>query len=684
MRFLSPGFLFALLTIAIPIIIHLFNFRKFKKVYFSNVRFLREVQIESSSRRQLKDRFILLCRILAIAFLVLAFARPYIPSADQAGGGDRQTVSIFIDNSYSMEAVNKEGTLLDEAKRRAREISAAYGLNDKYQLLTNDFAGKDQRLLSREDFLKAIDEVEISAAVRNLSEIISRQEEIFSSEPNSRKNIYVISDFQNNLLPEKSLGVDTSINVRLVKLKATPQPNISIDSVWFLAAIHRPGDPERLVIKLRNNSDEEAENVPIKLNINGQQKALGSLSIQPRSTASDTLSFSGLISGWQLAELQITDYPIIFDDKFYFSFNVDSELPVLVMNGSGENPYINAVYRSDPFFRVSNTSVGNINYSRLPDYSLLVLNEADQISPGLVQQLTAYVTKGGDLMIFPSLQPDLEGFRTLLQSLKTDLPESIALAETKCSGINLQHSLFKGVFDRTSRQMDLPVARKFIRYSSLNTNRQTILDLPGNDIFLNEYRLGQGKIYLSAVPLNDESSNFARHSLFVPIMYQAALLSVRNQELYHKLNREQIVELPRIILSPGETLKLKNEGFEAIPDLRQNENMSQLYVADQIRQSGNYNLLKGDSVLAVLSFNESGAESDLSYASDREIVGKFPDGKPDLISPGAGSMENTVASIDRGLSLWKLCVILALLFLAAEILLVRYLKTAGPVTGSIT
>src|SRR3989339_322968 len=142
MRFLSPGFLFALLTIAIPVIIHLFNFRKFKKVYFSNVRFLKNVQIQTSSRQHLKDRLILATRILAISFLVLAFARPYIPVADQQNAFQQEVLSIYIDNSYSMEAVNKEGTLLDEAKRRAREIASAYSLNDKFQLLTNDFGGK--------------------------------------------------------------------------------------------------------------------------------------------------------------------------------------------------------------------------------------------------------------------------------------------------------------------------------------------------------------------------------------------------------------------------------------------------------------------------------------------------------------------------------------------------------------
>lgn len=675
MRFLSPGFLFALLAIAIPIIIHLFNFRKFRKVYFSNVRFLKFVQIQTSSRQHLKDRLILAARILALSFLVFAFARPYIPNAEQKNAYQEQVVSIFIDNSYSMEAVNKEGTLLDEAKRRAKEIASAYSLNDKFQLLTNDFEGRFQRLLNYDEFQNAVDEVKISSANRDLSQIIRRQEDVFTKEPNSKKTVYVISDFQENILPQAPVQADTAVDVRLVRLKSNSQPNISIDSIWFSSAIHKPGDSEQIVVKLRNNSDEAAENVPIRILINKQQKAIGSLSIEPRATSTDTLSFSGLKAGWQEGEIEITDFPVVFDDRFYFSFNVQQSIPLLIINGGVENEYLNSVYRSDVFFNISNVNSGNINYSALNNYPVLILNEVEHVSDGLIQQLKAYVIKGGSLMIFPELGSDQEGLKKLLQTLGTDFPVEIVAVETKVASINLQHPIFQGVFENIPQKMDLPVAKKYLRYSSQNnTTKRSVLELPGRDTFFGEYRLGRGKIYLSAVPLNAETSNFARHSVFVPIMYQTALLSLQDQNLFHKLNRDQVIELPKLTLNANQTLKLRRDKFEAIPDLRQNENTSQLYVADQIRQVGNYELLKNDSLLAILSFNDAGPESDLSYAGDREIKGKFPGRKVDLLTPAPGSMQGAVASINQGTPLWKLCIILSLLFLAAEVLLIRFYK----------
>ena len=99
MNFVYPDFLFALFALAIPIIIHLFNFKKFKRVEFSNVAFLKEIKQESKSKSRLKEWLILFSRLLAITFLVLAFAQPYIPvSEKQTISGDK-AVSIYIDNS---------------------------------------------------------------------------------------------------------------------------------------------------------------------------------------------------------------------------------------------------------------------------------------------------------------------------------------------------------------------------------------------------------------------------------------------------------------------------------------------------------------------------------------------------------------------------------------------------------
>jgi hypothetical protein len=153
MSFVNPWFLFALTALAIPVIIHLFNFRKFKKIYFTNVRFIAEIKQETKKRSQLKHLLILLMRLLAIACLVIAFAKPYIPSPLQHKKfTGRQAISVYIDNSFSMEALSTGGRLLDLAKTKAREIANAYNPSDLYQVLTNDFEGIHQRFVNRDEF----------------------------------------------------------------------------------------------------------------------------------------------------------------------------------------------------------------------------------------------------------------------------------------------------------------------------------------------------------------------------------------------------------------------------------------------------------------------------------------------------------------------------------------------------
>lgn len=206
MQFLYPAFLFGLLALAIPVIIHLFNFRRFKTVYFTNVRFLKNIQEETATKSRLKHILVLISRMLAITFLVLAFAQPFIPSEQSANKATKKAVSIYIDNSFSMEAVNNDEQLLNIAKRKAEEIVNGYTIDDQFQLLTNDMEAKHQRLVSKEEMLQMITQVQRTPEVRSLSEIVKRQRDILNRDKaQSQKNIYAISDFQKMQLDLKTI-----------------------------------------------------------------------------------------------------------------------------------------------------------------------------------------------------------------------------------------------------------------------------------------------------------------------------------------------------------------------------------------------------------------------------------------------------------------------------------------------
>lgn len=675
MHFLYPAFLFALLTLAIPVIIHLFNFRRYQKVYFSNVQFLKNVHEQQSHRRNLKERLILTARLLALAFLVFAFARPYIPNRNTASAGKQQAISIFVDNSYSMQTLNREGTLLDEAKRRAKEIASAYNINDSFQLLTQDFEGRHQRLLSRDEFNDAVDAVKISPQSRTLQQIINRQQSLLNMHRAGANRIYIISDFQKNIQGTQIVKTDTGLRITLVQLKANILPNVAVDSVTLLSAIHRPGESEKLVVRLHNYADKPAEKIPLKLSINGEQKALGSYTVKARAEQYDTLVFSGLKAGWQRAEITLQDNPVTFDNQFYFSFNVKQQMPVLLVDGGVPNPYLKAVFASDPFFSVNRVPDGNVDYAALNTYPLVVLSDINSISTGLSQQLKTYVSKGGTLVIFPSAEADLNSYQSLLQPLNAAYPEKILTVAEKVSALNLQNQIFKSIFESFPQNPDLPIVKKYYQLSSsISNHTENLMILPGNKPFWAGYSTGKGRVYISAVPLADDFSNLPRHALFVPIMFRIALLSGHDQPLFYTLGSDEGIETLPVQTNEKQLLKLVKGNQGIIPDTKQQEGSTVIYLADQLHEAGIYDLKKADSTVAVLAFNDNRSESDLSYFNKSELAKLVP-GADEITEGEKGSLKGNITDANFGLQLWKLCIILALIFLGAEILLIRFYKT---------
>ncbi len=671
MNFLYPGFLFALLSVAIPVIIHLFNFRKFKKVYFSNVQFLKEVEQQNSSREKLKNLLILLSRILAIIFLVLAFAQPYIPEKSQKNSLLNNTVSIYIDNSYSMEAVNKDGSLLDEAKRNAKELVKGFGINDRFQLLTNDFEGKHQRLLNEEEFLKALDDVKISATARNLQQILNRQGNILSGPAN--KYSFVISDFQKNITSAKKLTTNPDIQYSFLKLNATALANIAVDSVWMLSPNHQPGANERLVVQLRNYSQEAAENIPLKLTVNNQQKGLGAVSIPAEKTVRDTLNFSGLTAGWQKGIVSIKDFPVTFDDTLSFSFKVDKRLPVLNINGATAGNYIKALFGADKYYVLTENSEQHVNYNGFSNYGLIVLNGLQNPSTGLAQQLKTYLNAGGSVVLFPNLDADLKVYNSFLAALSLPAIQELTKGETSVDQIDLQHPIFKTVFEEIPKNMDLPVVNRYFSFVESNAaNKENILSLPGRKLFFAKYGVGNGSVFLSSSGLNAADGNFARHPIFVPLMYRLALSGGTESSLYHYLGSENVLSGKKITVGKNQTLKLRANNFESIPEIRQADGKTLIYMSDQVRNAGFYNLSLADSTLAIYAFNSDRTESDMHYLSKKDLNNLAGKSNLKVFDTDQDAVKLTAGTEKIGQTLWKLCLVLSLIFIAAEILLIRF------------
>ena len=113
MLFKNPEILYFLFLLIIPVIIHLFQLQKFEKVAFTNVKLLKEIKQQTRKSSRLKKILLLFTRLLLLTSLIIAFAQPYFSKKDYIK--DKRTY-IYLDNSFSMQAMGKNGELLQRTK----------------------------------------------------------------------------------------------------------------------------------------------------------------------------------------------------------------------------------------------------------------------------------------------------------------------------------------------------------------------------------------------------------------------------------------------------------------------------------------------------------------------------------------------------------------------------------------
>ena len=684
MLFASPYFLLGLLAIAIPVIIHLFNFRRFRKIWFSNVRFIRDIQLQTRKQSRLRHLIILALRILAVAALSIAFAQPYIPSGDHNGRrGGQNAVSIFADNSFSMEAASDRGQLLDEARYSAEEIAAAYPAATPFQLLTSDFSGMQQRFISRDELLEQTAIMDYSPMHRKLSEVITRQTDLMSSASQKNKDLYVISDFQLSFFDPENIRFDSTVRVHLIPLKANPTPNIYIDTCWFASPVHQPGQNVKLTARVRNVSEQDYEKVPLKLLINGRQKAVSSFNLTAGSETTVSLSWSDLEAGSRMGVLELTDHPVVYDDRFYFSYEVLARIPILSVHRSQPNVYLNALLGNDSSLTWVRNTDRALDYSSFKQYSFLILDELPEIPSGLADEVASFVSKGGSVLIIPAADADADSYNRLLSSI--GLPALGPWRSTKqlINRINLSHPIFRNVFDYIPENIDLPAMLSY--YALQPSGRQLAEDLlvmQNGTPALCASRSGAGKAYLFASPLRSEVTAFMQHAIFVPAIYNMALLSQQQSKLYYITGGEDRLEY-RGETGGDQVLKIrKAEGdWEFIPRQLPGEGGTGIYVHDQVREAGHYVLNAGEKDLAVFAFNYPRDESDLRTLEPEEIrkgLEKAGLTNFSVLENTGPKLSTTIQDMNMGLRLWKLFIILALVFLAAEVLLLRFWRSQLP------
>ena len=679
MSLLHPEFLLALTALAVPIIIHLFNFRRFKRVVFPNVRFLKEVDLKTRSKNRLKHLLVLLSRLLAVAALVFAFARPFIPADDNDKAVKTRHVAVYVDNSFSMNLENDSGNLLAQGINIADKIADSYGPNDRFLLLTNEFKAEHQRLLSIDEFKEAVASVAESPATRSYSEIYERASDALGRLDGEARTLFYISDLQSRSFDPVNASPDTLMNTKILQLEHAGQGNVYVDSLWFESPVRSTHNPERIGVRVVNSSGKDLYDIPVRLTIDGVQKALGTMTLKPFSTVDSVLTYTNANTGWQYGAVSIKDHPIIFDDALNFAYEVEEKCNISILGPAEPRTKVARVFGKDPFYEISQSELRQVDVSSFLEKDLIVLAGVNTVSSGVARELSKFVSEGGSVCFIPGTEIDQNSINEFLLAVQAQSISDIRSREMKVSDIDVDHPLFQDVFDQIPRNMNLPKAQRYLSFNSrVESVEERVMRLQDGNAFLSAYPIGKGRSYIFATGLDASLSDLGAHSIFITSLLRMAEISGGTPRIYHEIGSDQPVEL-RLGERPADavySIETTEGDFSFIPEQRTQGSQTLLFDRGQISTAGVYYVKSDTQERAIVAYNYNRQESKMEFISQEEALsdlernGTLSASFIDVASMETGSFSAAVA----GSPLWRYFIIAALVFLAIEVLLLKFWK----------
>lgn len=680
MTFVYPNFLWALFAIAIPIIIHFFNFRTHKTVYFSNVAFLQNIEQETKSRNRLKDLLVLLMRILTIAALVIAFAKPVKYSQNRIiSSSCGNNYGIYIDNSFSMTSSGGDATKIDYAKSKASDILTAFGQNSNYLFLTNEITPEQQHFYIKDIAQNFISQSNVSPIIRNTSFVYDKFNTLFSSlTPNCTNNLFIISDFQKNTFDPENIIVDTNTNVVLLPVTSYETSNLYIDSVWFLSPYHLSNSNDSLIVRLKNNSDIDFSNQQIKLFINDTLKTLSTFNIQANQQLDLKLIFTNTELGFIRAKVSIEDYPITYDNEMFFNYYIAPSVKLLLVEGK-EQDLLKKFYTDGKYFDLTVVDENGMQVGDIYNYQAIVLASVKNLTTSLYNELINYVNSGGILIIIPDLKSDFSSLNSSLNAF--NMPEFAKKDSTNLyvKDVNIFNKIYKNAFDDIGQNSEFPIVYDHLKFKqSTFLSYDVLLNLENDDEFLISKDIGDGCVYLFTSEMIQEYGNFMLNPISIASFYNMPVFKKDINKIYQTIGFAENILINNI--PDYEAIKLKNinSDIEFFPKVNKlSASRLKINVSDFNIDAGNYLILNQDEQIGLLSINHSRKEANLDYynSSELEEIIKKYNLKNWQITENAGEvLQNELQTNLEGKNFWKLFVVLALFFILLEILLIRLIK----------
>ncbi|WP_298511555.1 BatA and WFA domain-containing protein [uncultured Kordia sp.] len=641
MQFKHPEVLYALLLLLIPILVHLFQLRRFEKTAFTNVKFLQNVILQTRKSSQLKKWLILCTRLLAIAGLVFAFAQPYFANRDIVKT-EKETV-IYLDNSFSMQSKGEKGDLL---KRAVQELLNTVPEDEEVSIFTNTETFKNTTIKSiRNDLLR----LEYSHNQEAVPAVLLKGRKLFSKQQNSVKNLILISDFQQN--EQISVQTDSTFTTNYIQLKPANANNIALDSLYIA---EQDANSVKISVVLKN-SGVPVQDVPVSLYDGGSLIAKSSVNVnaQKSSEVSFSIPSNKVIQG----EIRIDDNALQFDNNLFFNINSPEKINVLAINET-DDEFLKKLYTEDEFNLIS-TPLNQLNYNDIATQQLIVLNELKTIPNPLLTALRSFKQNGGSLVIIPTKESNLASYNQLTKANGFSFFQEVKdVQEKKITKINFSHPLFTNVFEKEVTNFQYPKVNHYFGIVST----AAILRFENNLPFL----LENNETYVFTAAINNENSNFKNSPLIVPILYNIGKNSLRLTNLYYTLGRENTFDV-QTSLGQDAVLTVANADDEFIPLQRTTNNKVRLTTDEFPSKAGIYSVKNQNTELQQISYNFDRKESTLQY---HNIANLFPKNTHTTVAQFFEDLKNEQSVA----SLWKWFIIFALVFLGIEILILKFVK----------
>lgn len=681
MKWVYPQFLFALAVLLIPLLIHLFHFKRYKTVYFSSLSFLKSIEQEQRSVRKLKRWLIFACRALAFAFLVFAFAQPYF--SDNKPKQANTVLALYLDNSFSMSQIGGQGELLSQSREIARSIIEKSARGTQFVLLTNDLGGDEKQLLTKVQALEKLDKISYSSFVRAGKDVCQwwnqwLEDNLRNGNSITASKFIYLSDFQKNTFGDLNSKFKFKTAFYPVQLSAKNARNLSVDSVWFDSPVHKQGEKQVLYALIRNEGKEALKEVNVHFRIGKLNRDVFA-NLPAKGTDTVEVSLFNSQVGAVPITVNVGDKQMHFDDNYYLNYDVRQSSHVLIVQGEDASPNVRMVYELDAFYRLKEKSQNQMNASDLANVDLVVLNGANQINAGLNKLLFDFAEDGGSILLLPGTSVAFGSWNGLLSKLELPQIGSVIDKGNTVKKIVFNDPFFEGVFEKRTQDIHLPaVAKAYSLRNSSQTRAVSLMNYQNNLAF---FVRGTGKypVYLLSTSLDPSFSTFTANQLFSTILLRTAERSQRNAP--YALTLGESAYYPLRDLPSGEapvTLKKGAESFIPRVFTKDQFNFLSLQGLDLVRglKAGIFDVTKGNKKLGELALNYSRLESkvDVENLSDVRQTFERSGIQVEKAMSAADWSGGSFLQLDEPQTLWKWCVLLALIFLLLEMIIVIFVK----------